>query len=599
MADTEATGPVRSQRATQAFTTTEIPADISTGSDPRPHIPEVSLDAELGRGGMGVVYRGRQTYLDRAVAVKVLKPGVGGAEFTARFRREATLLAGLAHPHIVACHHAGALADGSCFLVMEFIDGPNLWHHIRAHGALSPLAVVQIIRDIASALRYAQVKGIIHRDVKPENILLAPGGPAGPPADFPFIAKLVDLGLARPVAAIGAAGLTQQGVILGTPSTMAPEQFDDPEAVDHRADMYGLGCVGFQALTGEPAFRGTSLIEIVSAKASDVVPDPSAMRPSCPKGITAIIRRLLARRREDRYATYDALIIACETELGVAPTVAMASTPRPPAVGHVGLVAGMAVLVVLAVGGWFAWRPGQAGPPEAAAPRGVTPLATVVTPETPSPTSPTSPTSPNSLTQPALPELAPPVADVPLARTASPDPIARWSPWGPLHGDEPSTGLADWEAAAGWGLAEENPGLVGFSRERTVLRRSLPAQAWRVRGRFGPVGAADYQEAGILITCADSSSIQAVVRNLGPTRFLAVERLGADGKPSERLHFGALDQPPPWDFVVTRNASELTWTVGEREGSVVLTTEPVSLGLVVAGGAVAVQELALSTPARK
>lgn len=534
-------------------------APLPTVDGMRPEIPEVALEVELGRGGMGVVYRGRQTYLNRLVAVKVLKPEIGGEEYTARFRREATLLAGLAHPHIVACHHAGALADGACFLVMEFIDGPNLWQHVRAHGPLTPRAVVDVIRDIAAALRYAQGKGIIHRDVKAENILLAPGGGD---AEFPFTAKLVDLGLARPVAAVGDAALTRQGVLLGTPTTMAPEQFDNPEAVDHRADMYGLGCAAFQALTGEAAFRGVSLMDIVAAKASGQVPDPVERRRDCPPAVAAFIRRLLARHPEDRFATYDALIAACAA-VGEPPAVAM--PPRPRTAWLVG--SGITVVVGAVILG-MAW------PREKAEVSG-SGSGHIITAQEPA-----------VVHQPTTVAAA-----VPLPT------VTAWSPWQPLHGEEPVTGLIDWQTTAGWGLAEEELGLVGNSRDAAILRRPLPGAAWRVRGRFGPVGAADYHEAGLQVTLDDGGVVQVAVRNLGPTRFLAVEQLTSSGEVAERLHFAALTATPPWDVMVTVIGSTLTWAVAEAaRGDVALATPGTGIGLLVNQGAVMVQELALSLP---
>lgn len=524
----------------------------------KPEIPEVALEAELGRGGMGVVYRGRQTYLNRMVAVKVLKPEIGGEEYTTRFRREATLLAGLAHPHIVACHHAGALADGACYLVMEFIDGPNLWQHVRAHGSLTPQAVVGVIRDIAAALKYAQAKGIIHRDVKAENILLAPGGGD---AEFPFTAKLVDLGLARPVAAIGDAALTRQGVLLGTPSTMAPEQFDNPETVDHRADMYGLGCAAFQALTGEAAFRGNSLMDIVAAKASGTVPDPVERRRDCPPAVAALIRRLLARRPEDRFATYDELIAAC-TAVSERRAVMPVRSRAPWFIGS-----GVAVLVGAVVVA-FAWPQAEATALET---RAVTSA------------------------------LHAPVVEASPAAAITPSPlqsVTSWTPWQPLHGDEPVTGLVDWQPTPGWGLAEEDSGLVGNSRDPAVLRRLLHGSTWRVRGRFGPVGKADYHEAGLQVTLEDGSLVQLAVRNLGPTRFLAVEHVTPAGDVAERLHFAALTAAPPWNMAVTVIGPTLTWAFAEAtSGEVTLTTPATGIGLLVNQGAVMVQELALSLPA--
>ena len=276
-------------------------------------IPDVTLERELGRGGMGVVYRGRQTYLDRVVAVKLLLvSGAEGREFVQRFQREAKILASLAHPHIVGCYQAGVTAANSPYLVMEFIDGPTLKDWILQHGRMPAAAALGVIRDLARALDHAHESGVIHRDVKPENVLLARKANPAPDDEFPFTTKLVDLGLARPSASTGDMNLTRQGVVLGTPATMAPEQFDDPDHVDYRADIYGLGCVLFHALTGRPAFTGTTLAAIVSAKISGEIPDATQLKADVPLAVNALVGTLLAKDRDQRPQSYAAVVEHCE-----------------------------------------------------------------------------------------------------------------------------------------------------------------------------------------------------------------------------------------------------------------------------------------------
>jgi hypothetical protein len=296
-----------------------------------PAIPDVVIERELGRGGMGAVWLGRQTYLDRQVAVKALT-ATGDEAFAARFRREARILAGLAHPHIVACHQAGIAPDGRPFLLMEFVDGPDLRKHVAQQGAFPPDQAARLVAEVAQGLRHAQSQGIIHRDVKPENVLLAPRPDGG------ITAKLADLGLARPVQAPvgGGQDLTAAGQVLGTPSTMAPEQFDDPEGVDHRADIYGLGCVLHHALTGEPAFAGRTFAELVASKVNGVSPDPSRHRPGIPRPLAQLCVRMLSPRRDDR-PSYDEIIAG----LGQVPASSARSMPWR-------LIAGAAVLVVAA-----------------------------------------------------------------------------------------------------------------------------------------------------------------------------------------------------------------------------------------------------------
>lgn len=309
----------------------------------RPTIPEVELENEIGRGGMGVVYRGRQPYLDRRVAVKLLlvEKGGGDSEYVKRFQREAKILAGLAHPHIVGCYSAGVTADGNPYLVMEFIDGPNLKDWVAKHGRLTPAQALAAVRDLARALEHANGQGIIHRDVKPENVLLAKREQASADDPFPFQVKLVDLGLARPQRGMDMS-LTQQGAVMGTPATMAPEQFDDPDHVDFRADIYGLGCVLFHALSGHPAYSGKSLAQIVSAKVSGVIPDLAQELKDLDRGVNDFAADLLARDKTKRPQSYADIVARCDALI--------AGRPLPGRSGNNGLIIGAAIAALVVVG---------------------------------------------------------------------------------------------------------------------------------------------------------------------------------------------------------------------------------------------------------
>ena len=196
----------------------------------------------IGQGGMGAVYKARQKQLDRLVALKILPPEVGQTEaFAERFTREARSLAMLNHPHIVTVHEFGHTEDGLYYFLMEFVDGTDLRHVIQA-GELSAEQTLAIIPQVCEALHYAHKKGIVHRDIKPENILLDRDGDI----------KIADFGLARlldkPTTAYT---LTQAGQRMGTPHYMAPEQIEHSHEVDHRADIYSLGVVFYEMLTGE------------------------------------------------------------------------------------------------------------------------------------------------------------------------------------------------------------------------------------------------------------------------------------------------------------------------------------------------------------
>jgi predicted Ser/Thr protein kinase len=204
--------------------------------------PQLEIFELLGQGGMGAVYKARQTALDRLAALKILPPLVGDdPAFAERFTREARALARLNHPHIVSVYDFGKTEDGLYYFVMEFVDGTDLRHVIRS-GEISPKEALAIVPQICEALQYAHEEGIVHRDIKPENVLLDKKGRAKI-ADF-GLAKLLD----RPPAAYT---LTDPQQKVGTPHYMAPEQVEHPHEVDHRADIYSLGVVFYEMLTGE------------------------------------------------------------------------------------------------------------------------------------------------------------------------------------------------------------------------------------------------------------------------------------------------------------------------------------------------------------
>jgi serine/threonine protein kinase len=181
-----------------------------------PKIPGITLHYEIARGGMGVVYSGRQDFLDRRVAVKFLSMDLGGEAFAQRFQREAKILAGISHPNIVGCHMADTTPEGQSYLVMEFCDGPSLKAWITENGPVEPIAAIRMIRASAMALAHAHQSDIIHRDVKPENILLESVTSTALDIRFPFTPKIVDLGLARMTHEQVGMGLTSPGSVMAT-----------------------------------------------------------------------------------------------------------------------------------------------------------------------------------------------------------------------------------------------------------------------------------------------------------------------------------------------------------------------------------------------
>ncbi len=275
--------------------------------DNLPKVPGITLHFEIARGGMGVVYSGRQDFLDRKVAVKLLSVELGGESFVQRFQREAKILAGIKHPNIVACHMAGQTDDGQSYLVMEFVDGPSLKKWIGDNGPVPIRAALRTARGVAQALGHAHTLGIIHRDVKPENILLEMVTSTALDITFPFTPKVVDLGLARASSGNASMGLTSPGSVMGTPATMSPEQYDDPDEVDFRSDIYGLGCALFEMLVGLPAFRGKKLSDIVTQKRELIAPDPCQLNADVPAAVGALVQSMLARNRDDRPRSYKEL----------------------------------------------------------------------------------------------------------------------------------------------------------------------------------------------------------------------------------------------------------------------------------------------------
>jgi serine/threonine protein kinase len=212
---------------------TDAPARGATPPPASVRIPGVELLEEIGRGGMGVVYRARQTKLDRIVAVKVLSAELTrDRRFVERFAREAAAMARLSHPHLLAVHDFGE-ADGAYYIVMEYVEGTDLRAVLRA-GRLAPAEALAVVRQICDAVQYAHAAGVVHRDLKPENILLDRAGKVRV-ADF-GIAKLAD-------AASRGAALTDPHGVVGTPHYMAPEQIERPAEADHRADIFSLGVV--------------------------------------------------------------------------------------------------------------------------------------------------------------------------------------------------------------------------------------------------------------------------------------------------------------------------------------------------------------------
>jgi hypothetical protein len=263
-----------------------------------PQIPGYELLGEIGRGGMGVVYRARQLSLDREVALKVLHVPDDDPSTLERMRREAQITARLSHPRIVSIFDAGRVG-AYFFFAMELVIGEDLHRLVHRQGPLEPAAAEQYLREAADALSHAHAAGMVHRDIKPSNLMIGPAG-----------LKLLDLGLARRAGAVGDSGLTQAGAFMGTPDYIAPEQANDARRADARSDLYSLGCTFFFALTGKTPFAGDTPLAKLMQHHAGQVPSPLVHRPELPPHLVAILARLMAKDPADRFPSADALIRA-------------------------------------------------------------------------------------------------------------------------------------------------------------------------------------------------------------------------------------------------------------------------------------------------
>ncbi|MBC7791053.1 MAG: serine/threonine protein kinase [Anaerolineae bacterium] len=260
------------------------------------------LERELGRGGMGTVYLARETRLDRLVAVKVLPRELGAnPELRERFLREARTAAQLSHPNIVPIFRADEVG-GFAFFTMAFIEGESLAERLRARGPLPPIEAVRVLREAAWALAYAHARGVVHRDVKPENIMLERGSNR---------AVVTDFGIARDQLATS---LTLDGWVLGSVHYMSPEQAAG-DNLDGRSDLYSLGVVGFQILSGLLPFDGVEAASIMAQQVTRQAPSLASVAGDLPRALASVIDRCLRKAPSDRYPTGEALAEALEGAL--------------------------------------------------------------------------------------------------------------------------------------------------------------------------------------------------------------------------------------------------------------------------------------------
>jgi serine/threonine protein kinase/Tfp pilus assembly protein PilF len=278
-----------------------------------------AIERELGRGGMATVYLARDLKHGRAVAIKVLAPELAQSLGTERFLREIATTASLRHPNILPLYDSGD-AGGLLFYVMPCVEGESLRDRLEREKQLAVDRALQITREVADALGYAHSRGVVHRDVKPENILLEAGH-----------AVVTDFGIARALDVARGERLTQTGMSVGTPAYMSPEQASGEGAVDGRSDLYALGCVLYEMLAGQPPFTGATAESVVYQHLVAEARAVSQVRPGIPPAVTRALGRLLAKAPADRPATAAELLDALEGK-GPAGQVVAAAPERSIAV---------------------------------------------------------------------------------------------------------------------------------------------------------------------------------------------------------------------------------------------------------------------------
>ncbi len=262
-----------------------------------------TIEGEIGRGGMGVVYRARDERLKRRVAIKVLPPELAfQAEIRARFTREAETAARLSHPHIVPIYTVGE-GNGLVYFVMGYVDGESLAGRLKRRGKLPVEEVRRIMKETADALSAAHALSVIHRDIKPDNILL--DGTRGR-------VMVTDFGIAKAMSGGTGATLTSAGVAIGTPQYMSPEQAAGEKEIDGRSDLYSLGIVSYQMLTGELPFTAPTVAGILMKQITEMPPSVSDKRSDCPEDLALAVTRCLEKDPESRWPSADALRRALE-----------------------------------------------------------------------------------------------------------------------------------------------------------------------------------------------------------------------------------------------------------------------------------------------
>ena len=313
-----------------------VPDPVTSANDAelRSHVERTlaatyEIDNELGRGGMGIVYRARDKRLKRVVAIKLLPPELAfRSEIRSRFLREAETSAQLSHPNIVPIYSVDE-KDGLVFFVMQYVEGDNLGKRIQGTGPMDVNDVRRVMREVASALSLAHSRSVVHRDIKPDNILLNKEDGR---------AMVTDFGIARAISEGADSRLTATGVAIGTPHYMSPEQCAGDRDVDGRADLYSLGVVGYQMLTGELPFTANTTPALLVKQISEAPTPVERRRAGVPEDLSRIVMRLLEKDPANRFA--DAASLEQALESGVLPDQPRRSNNAPLAPMDLGIYGG-------------------------------------------------------------------------------------------------------------------------------------------------------------------------------------------------------------------------------------------------------------------
>jgi serine/threonine-protein kinase len=325
-----------------------------------------AIERKLGEGGMAVVYLARDLKHDRPVAVKILHPDLAASIGADRFLREIQITARLSHPHILPLYDSGN-AGGFLYYVMPYVEGETLSGLMEREKQLSFEEAIRITREVAEALAYAHSFGLVHRDIKPDNVLLSGGH-----------AVVADFGIARAVSEAGGEKLTQTGMAVGTPAYMSPEQAAGESEVSARSDIYSLGCVLYQMVVGQVPFTGSTPMAVMARHTMDAVPAPHIQRPTIPDDLEDIIYCAMAKAPADRYRTAQEMVEALNAVgTGAAPRRLSVSAQRRaraerpgdrPFMKKAAIPAGIALAAVGfgVVGWWWLGGRGSAEAPAAA-----------------------------------------------------------------------------------------------------------------------------------------------------------------------------------------------------------------------------------------